>query len=121
MKIIKNLINSKENSLKLLFFHQIQAKNADINKKNCLSVKILVLTLKSKLKSMVFSSFHLIKKVSEFHKIQSLPRIQLIPIEKEQEIIEVSHSSKDSCKEIDRLIIYNQVFALKIYIFSFKI
>jgi len=73
-------------------------------------IKLLHRTLQIFCNARLFSSFQKLNKISEFNKKQSLPRIQVIPISDEEVDKEIVNN--ECCKDIDKSIVYNQVFKI---------
>lgn len=83
-----------------------------INEKMKISIDILNLFVKMKTKEILHSSFLLLFYRSEMHKIQSLPKIQVIIAEEQGNLDNNNDNSEninDDFKNIDKSIIYNQV------------
>lgn len=87
-------------------------KISKINEKMKISIDILNLFMRMKTKEILHSTFLLIFYRSEIHKIQSLPKIQVIIADEQGSLANVSKNHdniNDDFKDIDKSIIYNQV------------
>lgn len=104
----------KQTHMKLNSFFKIK-KFLAFHRKHCFSAKILVKILQKIFLACFFSFFQKLKKISEFNKKKSLPRIQVIPISDiSDEEKEPPTPYNEFCKDIDKSIVYNQVIILKL-------
>ena len=100
--------------MKLNCFFEIKKYMAS-RRKHYFSAKILIKNFQKMCLAHFFSFFSKMKKVSEFNKKKSLPRIQVIAISEisDDENKTTAPPYNEFCKDINKSIVYNQVIIIK--------
>ena len=117
-----NILCQKQISMNQEIFLKMK-KICAFHKKYYFHSKILERTLQKMCVSRFFVFFQKFKKITEFNKKQSLPRIQVIPssdVSDEEKKGTDTPPYNEFCKDIDKSIIYNQVFLFLLLLWFFK-
>lgn len=109
IQILKKIFTYKRKKHQYYSFKKIKRNYFVQHKKIGLGIKLIVRTLQIKLQIISFTSFYQIRKISEYNKKQTLPRIQVIRTSEKFIDSDTNLFFNDYCKEIDKSIIYNQV------------